>query len=272
MSNGVDDPANTTHASGSMSRAMGFYIPRSQQPTIFRERDQSLLRRLQRESFRFYRQLSFITLMPNYRYQKWKHDRNWHQRVKFCEGTRPLTSRPFVLVLYQPDGLKETTIETCRILSDRGLAVVPISNCDLSKDDADKLAQVCWKLGTRPNYGYDAGAYRDALKLLFEHAGTFDEVFMMNDSIMFPLGGDASVLDELGNLEDGFGGLILKTKSSSKKAKPLWDDFVEAYFYYCKGPLIRRGGLFWKVWGTLWLTPGRKHLKEGLSSYILSFF
>lgn len=243
-----------------------------QKPTIFAEKRQSLGRHLLRELIRVGRQFRFIAVAPSYLLQKWQHDRNWDERVTFTNGSRPLTSKAFVIVLFQPQGVSATTIETITILANNGYAVVAISNCPISDVDRRSLATACWKYGSRPNYGYDAGAYRDAVKLLETHGGEFEEVMMMNDSIMFPLGGDTKILEDLRHLPDGFGGLVLKTKAKGAKAKrPLWDDFVEAYFYRCRGPLLQPNGLFWRVWRSLWLTPGRVDLKEGLVSYILAF-
>lgn len=253
-------------------KPLGFYEPRANTPTIFKEKRQSLMKRLLRECLRLVRQFRFVVVAPSYRLQKWQHDRHWDDRVKFASGSRPLTSKAFIIVLFQPNGVSATTIESCTMLADCGYAVVAISNCPLSQADSRQLATACWKYGSRPNYGYDAGAYRDAVKLLERHGESFEEILMMNDSIMFPLGGDTSVLEHLRNLPDGFGGLILKTKAKGEKAKrPLWDNFVEAYFYRCSGPLLQPNGLFWKVWRSLWLTPGRVDLKEGLVSYIISF-
>lgn len=250
----------------------GFFDPRTKQPKIFKETRQSPMRRVMRELIRVGMQFRFIAVAPSYRLQKWQHDRNWDVRVKFSIGSRPLTPKAFVIVLFQPNGVSATTLESCATMADAGYAVVAISNCPLSDTDRSQLATVCWRYGTRPNYGYDAGAYRDALKLLETDGGKFEEVLMMNDSIMFPLGGDIRVLEDLRHLPDGFGGLVLKTKAKGERAKrPLWDDFVEAYFYRCRGPLLQPNGLFWRVWRSLWLTPGRADLKEGLVSYILAF-
>lgn len=251
---------------------LGFYQSKPQNQTIFEEKRQSLGRRLLRELIRLGRQLRFIVVAPGYLLQKWQHDRHWDDRVTFTDGCRPLTSKAFVLVLFQPQGVSATTIETCTTLADNGYTVLAISNCPISEADGRQLSKACWKYGSRPNYGYDAGAYRDAVKVLETHGDAFEEVLMMNDSIMFPLGGDIKVLEDLRHLPDGFGGLVLKTKAKGAKAKrPLWDDFVEAYFYRCQGPLLQPNGLFWRVWRSLWLTPGRVDLKEGLVSYILAF-
>ena len=250
----------------------GFFQPKPQKPTIFKEKRQSLGRRLLRELVRVGRQFRFVAVAPSYRLQKWQHDRHWDERVTFTNGSRPLTSKAFVIVLFQPQGVSATTIETCTTLAVNGYAVVAISNCPLSATDRRQLATVCWKYGSRPNYGYDAGAYRDAVRVLETVGGVFEEVLMMNDSIMFPLGGDIKVLEDLRRQPDGFGGLVLKTKARGAKAKrPLWDDFVEAYFFRCRGPLLQPNGLFWRVWRSLWLTPGRVDLKEGLVSYIFAF-
>lgn len=254
------------------SKPTGSSEIKPQKPNIFKEKRQSLRRRLLRELIRVGRQFRFIAVAPGYLVQKWEHDRHWDERVTFTNGSRPLTSKAFVIVLFQPQGVSATTIETCTTLADDGYAVVAISNCPLSDAGSRQLAAACWKYGSRPNYGYDAGAYRDAVKILETHGAAFEEVLMMNDSIMFPLGGDIKVLENLRHLPDGFGGLVLKTKAKGTKVKrPLWDDFVEAYFYRCRGPLLQPNGLFWRVWRSLWLTPGRVDLKEGLVSYILAF-
>lgn len=244
---------------------------------IFKETKQSLDRRLLRELLRIIRQLKFILRIPSYILQKRHHDKHLADRLQIYSGTQKLTSKAFVLVLYQPEGISRATLETCEIMTKHGYSVFAISNCPITKEDAHNLTNVTWKYGSRPNYGYDVGAYRDGLKVFQDSSKQFTEVLMMNDSIMFPLGGNLKILSDLDKLQKGFGGLVLKTKIKSKlQGNTLksnrWDDFVEAYFYRCNGTLIERNGLFWKIWRHMWLTPGRTYLKEGLISYVINFF
>lgn len=238
---------------------------------LFSEPRQTLGRRLRREAVRFGRQLRFIGRSIDYYLQQRTHDKNFSSHVSILEGRQSLRGRVAVLVLYQPDGLCQSTLESCALMAEKGYSVFAISNCPLTHHDQTALAGVCWRYGSRPNYGYDAGAYRDAVRYLSDFAGSLDEVLLINDSIWFPLGASGKVLEDISALPAGFGGLVLKTKRTAEKAhKRKWDDFVEAYFYRCSGDLIGKNGSFWSVWRRLLLTPGRADLKEGRVSYAIA--
>lgn len=116
------------------------------------------------------------------------HDRNRAARLKITCGSRPLGDKVLVYLLYQPDGVLDSTIETCRLLEDQGYSTLIVSNAPLSRASLDRLAAVSWQIIERPNYGYDFGGYRDGILHLMDQCVRLEWLMVMNDSVWYPLG------------------------------------------------------------------------------------
>jgi hypothetical protein len=116
------------------------------------------------------------------------YDRNRASRLKVTTGSRPLAEKVLIYLLYQPDAILNSTIETCSLLENQGYSILIVSNAPLSTLSLDRLAAVSWQIIERPNYGYDFGGYRDGILHLMDQNIKPKWLMVMNDSVWYPLG------------------------------------------------------------------------------------
>lgn len=97
-----------------------------------------------------------------------------------------------IYVIYQPAGLSESTLATARYLVRCQYEVIVISNAPLLLADRQGLAAVTSAVFERPNFGYDFGAYQEAILSLGPKLEDLDALLLINDSVWLPFltGGD----------------------------------------------------------------------------------
>lgn len=117
-----------------------------------------------------------------------RHDRNRGTRLKITPGSRPLRDRVLIYLIYQPDRILESTIETCRLLEEQGYSTLVVSNSGLKPESLARLKDVSWQVMERPNYGYDFGGYRDGILYLMDKNLRPEWLLVMNDSVWYPVG------------------------------------------------------------------------------------
>jgi hypothetical protein len=125
------------------------------------------------------------------------HDRNRARRLSISPGEQALANRVLVYLLFQPDRILDSTIETCRLMAERGYSTLIVSNAPLTPESRLRLAEVSWQVMQRPNYGYDFGGYRDGILHLMENGIRPDWLMILNDSVWFPLRRDDCLVDRL---------------------------------------------------------------------------
>jgi len=190
--------------------------------------------KVRRETIRLGQQIKAI---PEFFYEQAaqrKHDRAFKKGFPIVDGQQPLTSKVSLLLIFQPDGLRETTIEACKHMVDKGYSPMVISNTPLQGDDLERLAPYVWKILLRPNFGYDFGGYRDGIKLLWEWGIAPDCLLVMNDSIWFPLYSDETLLEKMEQKGVDVAGAVLhirRSKSWRHKSK----QHLESYCYLISG-------------------------------------
>ncbi|MCU0828632.1 MAG: rhamnan synthesis F family protein [Tabrizicola sp.] len=144
------------------------------------------------------------------------HDRDFHQRVLVEPGALPPGRKVAVFVLYQPSGLAPSVELTCRHLIDNGYAPMIVSNSPLSGPDLQRLKALSWQVVQRPNFGYDFGAYRDGIFLIWRAGLDLDALIVMNDSTWFPLRADDRTLAKFDASDAQFAGLAYKQEQFGK--------------------------------------------------------
>jgi len=231
--------------------------------SIFKEYDIGIGRKVVRETLRIKRDIVGAFDKLKFRQIQKRYDKQWPAQLTLTSGAKSTSKKIAIFVLYQPEGLRCSIYDTCKHLSDNGYGVLIVSNCPLTPQDKRKLSTHVFHICERPNYGYDAGAYRDGAKLL-PHLGLRpSHVVLLNDSIWFPLLRSNDRLSQLENQNSGFGGLVRKTKAKEdKKAGQETAGFIEAYFYHAN--LSTKNSLedFVTHWNDLPLTVGRQGLRE----------
>ena len=153
--------------------------------------------KLAREGRRIRDQTLALLRLPTDAYAQYRHDRDFATLLHRTDGQRGLRDRIAIFLLYQPKGLRESTLLTCDHLAAEGYAVLAISNAPLSPADLARLAPRTWRILERPNFGYDFGGYRDGLRVLREEGIAPKVLVILNDSIWWPVMPDDRTLERM---------------------------------------------------------------------------
>lgn len=179
-----------------------------------------------REVARVWTQISEARLFAMGPVNRLYYDRFLKPQVRVTEGHVADLADLAVILIYQPDGVLQSTYEQLDHLIASGVGPLVVSNAPLSDADKAKLKQKTRLILCRPNFGYDFGGYRDALMHIQKAGLPFDNLFLLNDSIWFPLYDDCDLIDRARAAEtDVFG--IYYTKKSRKTRH--WH--LHSYFY-----------------------------------------
>lgn len=161
-------------------------------------------------------------------FQRRKHDQAFDAGFPLTDGDVPAREKVVVLLCYQPNGIAESTLECARRFLSAGYAPLVVSNVALPQSDIDLLEPVSWKILTRPNFGYDFGGYRDALKLLFQLEIDLHRVVILNDSVWYPVRDNDTLIEQLESSRANITGSILRRDDRSI--------FLESYLFSFDGP------------------------------------
>ena len=179
-----------------------------------------------REVTRVWTQISEARLFAMGPVNRIYYDRFLKPQVRITEGNVPELSDLAIILIYQPDGLVQSTYDQLDHLISKGVAPIVVSNAPLSPSDEDRLKHKTRLILCRPNFGYDFGGYRDALLHVQDTGMEYGNLFLLNDSIWFPLYQDCDLIDRARRADsDVFG--IYYTKKSRKTRH--WH--LHSYFY-----------------------------------------
>jgi hypothetical protein len=158
-----------------------------------------------------------------------------HERIALTDGQAPEIDRVAILLIYQSAGLAESTIILCQDLINNGFSPFVVTNSPLSDTDSTKLEAWCWKLMTRPNFGYDFGGYQDALFALRKIKTHLDYLIVMNDSVWLEFTPDLWV--RLSEIDADVVGLIQEDKIFSTQTSEKHVDYrnIQSYLYSAFG-------------------------------------
>ena len=120
------------------------------------------------------------------------YDKFWFGRLQYKIATGCNDSKVLAIVLsYSARGISPWVYRTVQRLKKDSLHVLVVCNGGAKRVEVDKLKALEASYLLRPNWGYDFGGYRDALRLLDDLQIKPDEIILMNDSIEYPvLSGD----------------------------------------------------------------------------------
>lgn len=186
--------------------------------------------KLARELQRIKQQLRSIPEFFSEPRKRRNHDANREQLLIKTEGAAEPSSKVALLLLYQPNGVSESTLWTCEHLLSKGYAPLVVSNASLSSDDRARLKAVSWRVVERPNFGYDFGGYRDGIWLLQKWKIDIEKLIIVNDSIWFPLNSNEVLIEQMeAEPSDVVGALQLdplrKTEGIPTKKRPFFGSF-----------------------------------------------
>lgn len=184
-----------------------------------------------------------------------RHDRELLARWPVRDGQLPGSDRVAALLIWQPEGIAPSVFRTISYLSDAGYAPFVVSNAPVSEMDRRTLDASVWKWMERPNFGYDFGGYRDALRVLKSWDSDPERLVILNDSMWFPLSDGDETLARLAALEADVAGSILRHRDSA--------DFLESYIFSVSSRTWRSEA-FWAYWDGLRITSNKyKVIRRG---------
>lgn len=143
-----------------------------------------------------------------------RYDRNVVSLVRETVGALPLSKRIAVFMLFQKNGIAQSTFFTLDHLAQEGWSVLLVSNAPLTAADRARLSERSAHVIERPNIGYDFGAYREGWRWLDRHGIRPEQLILMNDSSWFPLRNDDDSLRRMEALDVDLAGHIFKTEET----------------------------------------------------------
>ena len=148
--------------------------------------------------------------------------------------------RMAIYLIWQPNGLPASVLETCRHLRAKGYAVLVVSNAPLSDGDRSKLLPDVWAVLERPNYGYDFGGYRDGLRYFRKRSIEPQRLVILNDSVWYPLRPDDTLLEDAEAADADVVGTVPRHRGEER--------FLESYFYSIRGTVLTHPAFeqFWQ--------------------------
>lgn len=178
--------------------------------------------KFKRELGRFGQQLRAIPEALWEPFAQRAHDRQAAKGFPLAQGAVPAGPKIAVILTYQPDRMAASLPVMCDHLRAKGYAPFVVANAPLGENDREALLPHVWRIMERPNFGYDFGGYRDALRHLRTQAG-IEKVLILNDSIWFPLYSGEDLIARLEAADADVAGTILRERGEER--------FLESYCY-----------------------------------------
>lgn len=166
-------------------------------------------------------------------------------KLKITDGAFGRIQDMAVLLLYPVDGIAPSTLEALTHLQKHGVAPVVVCNLPLSETDRAALAARAHLVIERPNRGYDFGGYRDGILKIYERSALSGNLFVLNDSIWFPLSSRCTLIEDARNHHADLFGIHFNEREGDPKRSHL-----QSYFYRF-GPRITGSPDFAAFWRDL---------------------
>ena len=180
------------------------------------------------------------------------------RRIIKTEGALQPSDRIAVYLVYPSSGVQPSHLVSLQNIIDSGYTPLVVSNIALSEADLALLRPKCWRILSRPNYGYDFGGYRDAILHLEPMLPNIKRLALLNDSVWFPLQPHQQWLLQAESTGRDFAGAICFENSGRKdadtfretiwSASPRHKDFHYGSFALSIGPAMLRSERFLRFW------------------------
>lgn len=167
--------------------------------------------------------------------QRWL-DRRRPEDFCVMNGGMPLLNKVAIFLIFQPLGMSQSIISTCRHLTAKGYSTLLICNSLLSEDERAQLEPYVWRFLTRRNFGYDFGGYRDGINYLRVAEVVPDFLIILNDSIWFPLSPSETMLQCMEHSQADFVGAIRHVDHPGIDGQ--FSGFFLSYFFLIKRPVL----------------------------------
>ncbi len=211
--------------------------------------------KIRRELLRFGQQLRAIPEALWEPVAQRRHDAAFERGFAVNHGAVAAAEKIALVLIWQPKGIAESLLETCKHLVANGYAPFIVSNAKLLPDDRSKLFPYVWLMLERPNFGYDFGGYRDGLRQLDRMQLLPRRLVILNDSIWYPLQSEDDSLARMEASGADVVGTVLRVRGEER--------FLESYFYSLPQSTLRHAA-FKTFWQDLRLTSNKyKVIRRG---------
>jgi len=139
-----------------------------------------------------------------------------------------------IYLVYQPQGLSESTFGAMQHFHKQGYAVLLVSNSPLVAEDAARARPHCWAVMQRRNFGYDFGGYQDAIRHIWASGLRPQALVIINDSIWFPLRSNCDLLQRLESTPSAFTGAFQLEPTRKRHATGKKRPFMGSFFWHFK--------------------------------------
>lgn len=156
-----------------------------------------------------------------------------------------------VLLIFQKDGLLESTLSQLAYFKAQGYATLVVSNAPLADADLRRLMPLTFRVLERPNVGYDFGGYRDGILHLLESGIRPNTLIVLNDSVWFPACKDSDPLADIAEIPADLVGLTFYTHLRKPER-----NHIQSYFYRF-GPRILADPFFEDYWRSVPISNAR---------------
>lgn len=200
-----------------------------------------------REVKRLGRQLSFYVLPTWGHLTRINYDRRRATDVRTTEGMKSLEDEVMILLIYQPKGLLDSTMWQIEWMAAKGIATIVISNLPLSDADRTRLQAISYLVVERPNVGYDFGGYREGILQLVDRGIRPKTLYVLNDSMWFPLTEDSDVIERCRAAPEDLWGLFVDLDWRHRLTGNLDGKHIQSYFFRFSEHVLQ-DQRFWDYW------------------------
>ncbi|WP_192841301.1 rhamnan synthesis F family protein [Falsirhodobacter sp. alg1] len=184
-----------------------------------------------RESKRIGRQIASKVLPTWGIAERIIYDMRRDKAVRVTEGTKPPLDEIVILLIYQPKGLLDSTIWQLEWMAAQGISAVVVSNTPLLDADRVRLQGMTQFVVERPNIGYDFGGYREGVLQVLERGLRPKALYVMNDSMWFPLSEDSDAIERSRAAPEDVWGLFVDLDWRHRLTGNIKGAHVQSYFF-----------------------------------------
>ena len=222
--------------------------------------------KLKREAKRLGKQVNNLGGRVGAHLRRTKYDKIERQSAHETAGSQPLGPDIAIILIYQPDGLLASTFWQLEQLNLRGVTPFLVSNHTIKDEDRDKLIPLCHLILERPNLGFDFGGYRDGILTVIDRGLTPERLFILNDSVWFPLNSNCTLIEDARAATADLFGIFYKTRD-----RDAGDPQLQSYFYRFNATMLR-DPRFERYWRSMPLYNDKEQLNRECSVKLAGIF
>lgn len=179
----------------------------------------------------------------SYYFSSYYYDLTLSKSVKTHIGSIPKGKKVAIYLIFPSSGVLESHIDSLKYICRSGYSPIVVSNLPLTEAEIERLKRHSSACIERPNFGYDFGGYREAIKFLKYNLSGYDYLAILNDSCWFPVPGSRDWLSDAQALNVDYAGASSNYGFDRPEAvdfKEIKWDYRDSHknFHYCSFALL----------------------------------